>query len=75
MENLKIVSSGLTKSLRPNIIVSDLEKGIEYHLWYHSTFFRVNDALEYLKDIYKEGIEFKDIGVFWLRLEDIEDEL
>lgn len=54
---LKIISSGLTSSLRSNIVVSDLEEQeANYHLLYHSTFFKVDDALKIYSIQYDEPI-------------------
>ena len=66
---LKLTACGVTTDLRPNVVVADFEQGLTHSLWYHTTFIKVDDALEYLKELYRDGINPDDIGVFWLSLE------
>ena len=72
---LKPTACGVTADLRLNVVVADFEQGTSYPLWYHTTFIRVDDALEYLKVLYREGIDPDDVNEhkFWLSLDELRE--
>lgn len=71
-EKLHPIACGVwDDDLRPHIVMP-LEQGRTYPLWYYETFNEIDDALEYLKKVYKEGIDQKDINVSWLELEEFQ---
>lgn len=72
---LRLTACGLTADLRPNVVVADFEQGTSYPLWHYTTFIRVEDALEYLKDLYRDGIDPDDVNKhkFWLSLDELRE--
>jgi RecJ-like exonuclease len=70
---LRVTACGVTADLRPNVVVADFEQGLTYSLWYHTTFNKVDDALEHLKDLYRDGINPDDIGIFWLNFDELRE--
>lgn len=69
----KVTACGLTKDNRPHVVIED-----EYReflsRWYHSRFYRVDDALDYLKDLYREGISQNDLKQgWWLTLQQLQE--
>lgn len=72
MKNYKVIACGISGKYRPNVILED-ENGDKLTKWYHTTFYKVNDALEYLKDLYQEGISQNDINHgYWLTLKELQ---
>jgi hypothetical protein len=71
MENIKVIACGVTADYRISVTLKD-DQDIPYTLWYHTTFYKVEDALEYLKVLYKEGISQKYIeDGLWLTLQEL----
>jgi len=70
---LRPTACGLTADLRPNVIVANFEEGMTSPLWYHTTFLSVNEALDFLKEVYKEGINEKDVGSLWLDFQQLRE--
>jgi hypothetical protein len=74
MNKYRVVACGVTAENRPNVILED-ENINRYTLWYSETFYRINDTLNYLKVLYKEGIsqEAIDDG-YWLTLKQLQNQ-
>lgn len=70
---LKLTACGVTADLRPNVVVADFEQGLTYSLWYHTSFNKVEEALEYLKDLYRDGIDPDDVSEFWLSFDELRE--
>jgi len=74
MANKKVIACGLTADNRPNVILQDEELN-KTSYWYHLTFHRVDDALEFLKDLYCNGVSQNDIdSCLWLTLQELQEE-
>ena len=70
--NLKIKGCGVTANYRPNVVVEI--DGKNKPLWYHTNFYKADAALEYLKDLYRDGIEYSDIEEgLWLSLQELQE--
>ena len=70
--NLQIKSCGLTADYRPNVVIEINDQNKP--LWYHTTFYKADAALEYLKDLYQDGIEESDINEgLWLSLQELQE--
>jgi len=74
MNNYKVIACGVTAENRPNVVLEDKNDN-KLSLWYHTTFYKVNDALGYLKDLYQEGISQHDIDDgYWLTLQQLQQQ-
>jgi len=72
MANKKVIACGITAENRPNVVLEDEESNRTY--WYHSTFYRVDGALDFLKDLYRNGISQEDIDdCLWLTLQELQE--
>lgn len=68
-------SCGVTANFVPNVVLID-KNDTPYSLWYHTSFYKIDDALEYLKDVFRDGILEDDIGLdskgaLWLTFEEM----
>lgn len=74
MNNLRITACGLTADNRISITLKDEEK-LPYTLWHNTTFYKPEAALEYLKDLYRDGVRQEDIddGI-WLTLSQLQEQ-
>lgn len=74
MENIKITACGVTANNRISITLK-YENNLPYSLWHHTTFYKPEAALEYLKDLYQDGISQEDIddGI-WLTLQQLQEQ-
>ncbi|SMP86002.1 hypothetical protein SAMN06313486_10174 [Epsilonproteobacteria bacterium SCGC AD-308-P11] len=69
-----VTACGITADNRPNVVIEDDEAN-KVSYWYHSTFYRVNDALDFLKDLYRDGISQDDLdSSLWLTLQELQEE-
>lgn len=69
LDNQEIIyptACGVTADNRPNVcfpVISGFNNDMPFSLWYHTTFFKKEDALDFLKDVFKDGINMEDIGL------------
>lgn len=70
------VACGLTSNNRPYITfhILDFNNAPTFTLWYHTTFYKKGDALDFLKGVFEQGVENDDIGLWWLKLSDLKNE-
>jgi len=74
MDNLRITACGLTANNRISITLKD-EDGLPYTLWHNTTFYKPEAALEYLKNLYQDGISQEDIDYgTWLTLSQLQEQ-
>ena len=74
MNKNKVIACGITADNRPNVVLED-ENTNNFSMWYHSTFYRVDDALDYLKELYRDGITQDDIdNGLWLTLQELQQQ-
>jgi len=71
-------SCGLSSELRPSISfepMPEINKGMPFSLQYHTTFDKADDALDFLKDVLKDGVLWEDIGHerggLWLSMDEL----
>lgn len=74
MKDYKVISCGVAGDNRPNVVLEDVD-GNKIPKWYHSTFYRVDDALDFLKDLYRDGISKNDIDDgLWLSIQQLQEQ-
>lgn len=49
-----------------------------FSLWYHTTFYKKDDALDFLKEVFKDGVSLEDVGIdskfaLWLRMDELRE--
>jgi hypothetical protein len=69
---------GVTASNKPNITLVNHRNNMPYSLWYHTSFDTKDAALEFLKDLFKDGILDEDIGLdsdgaLWLTMDELRE--
>jgi len=72
---------GLNAEIRPNISfpeMPEINNGMPFSLWYHTTFHKADDALDFLKEVLKDGVLWEDIGLdskggFWLSMDELSE--
>lgn len=74
MSHLTVTACGLTANNRINVTLNS-EDNIPCTLWHHTTFYKPEAALGYLKDLYRDGISQEDIddGI-WLTLSQLQEQ-
>lgn len=71
-------SCGVTASNKPNITFVNPRDNMPYSLWYYTSFNEKDAALEFLKDLFKDGILEDDIGLdsdgaLWLTMDELRE--
>ena len=72
---------GLTADNRPNISfipIPEFNNGMPFSLWYYTTFYKKDDALDFLKEVFKDGVSLEDVGIdskfaLWLRMDELRE--
>lgn len=73
MKKAKVVACGVTADNRPNVILEN-ENLDKNPYWYHTTFYKVDAALDFLKELYSDGIAQSDIDEgLWLTLQELQE--
>jgi len=80
-EKIYPVAVGLNAEIRPNISfpeMLEINNGMPFSLWYHTTFHKADDALDFLKEVLKDGVLWEDIGLdskggFWLSMDELSE--
>lgn len=74
------LSCGVTADNRPNLSFESAPgiSNMPFSLWYHTTFHKKDDALDFLKSVFKDGVLIEDIGLdsksgFWLRFDELRE--
>lgn len=74
MANIAVTACGLTANNRISVTLKN-EYNVPYTLWHDTTFYKPEDALEYLKDLYRDGISQEDINDgIWLTLSQLQEQ-
>jgi len=73
MNAYKVNACGLTKNNRPNVVLEDLETGEIKPVWYHTTFYKVDVALDFIKETYQTGATQDDLDDgLWITLQELQ---
>lgn len=64
-EKMYPIACGLTSDVRPLLVFRNPHTNKEFTKWYHTTFFKRDDALKFLKDTFKDGVLIEDLDELW----------
>ncbi len=64
-EKMYPISCGVTRDNRPLLVFMNPYTKQEFTKWYHTTFIKRDDALDFLKDNFRDGVLIEDMDEFW----------
>lgn len=78
IENIYPTACGVNFENRPTLTFTNQKNNMPFTLWYHTTFLKIDDALEYIRDMFKNGILAEDIGIdskgaLWLSMDELNE--
>jgi len=72
------IACGVTADNTPNVVIENPRTNQLMSLWHYTSFYEKEAALEYLKDVFRDGIQEDDIGLesdnaLWLTMDELKE--
>lgn len=78
IEKIYPTACGVNFENRPTLTFTNSKNNLPFTLWYHTTFLKIDASLEFIRELFKNGILVEDIGItskgaLWLSMDELSE--